>query len=145
MKSKVLKKIKNIIQSTEGFSELVSTLVGLMLITCMLVISITFINVVNQQVILNEFANQMIEIACDNGDIDSTETLARYTELKETLGVDADIEITGSSDGFYDGEVQYGDTITVTMSSELEINLLGFEQTLEFTITKTGRSQVYWK
>lgn len=134
-----------ILKNKDGFSELAASLMGLMVITCMLVISLTFIKVANQQVVLNEFANQMIEIACDNGDINSSDTWERYTELKQTLNIDADITIAGSSDGFYDGKVQYGDKITVTMYSECEVNILGFEKTFEFTITKTGRSQVYWK
>lgn len=137
--------MRKVLKNKDGFSELAASLVGVMSITCMLVISLTFVKVANQQVILNEFASQMIEIACDNGDINSSETWERYNELKQTLNIDADITISGSSDGFYDGKVQYGDKITVTLYSEFNISILGFERTMEFEITKTGRSQVYWK
>ncbi len=138
--------MKKFVKNTQGFSELVSTVIGLFCITCMLIISITFVDVVNEQVTLNEFSNQMIDIICDVGDINSSEIIERFDELKTNLGIDAEIEITGSSDGFYDGKIQYGDTITVTLTSEYEINLLGiYSTTKTFSITKTGRSQIYWK
>lgn len=138
--------IKKILKNNDGFSELISTLIGLFCITCMLIISITFIDVVNDQITLNEFSNQMIDIVCDEGDINSSDIMVRFEELETTLGIDAEIEITGSSDGLYDGKIQYGDIITITLTSEYEINLLGiYSTTKSFSITKTGRSQVYWK
>lgn len=110
----------------------------------MLVISLTFIKVANQQVVLNEFANQMIDVICDSGEINSSEAETRYIELSETLSIAPTMSVTGIEIDST-GHVQYGDKITVTMYSECEVNILGFEKTFEFTITKTGRSQVYWK
>lgn len=133
-----------ILKNKDGFSELAASLTGLMVITCMLVISLTFIKVANQQVVLNEFANQMIDVICDSGEINSSEAQTRYTELSETLSIAPTMSVTGVEIDST-GHVQYGDKITVTMYSECEVNILCFEKTLEFTITKTGRSQVYWK
>ncbi len=135
--------MRKILRNNNGFSELVCSLVGLMVITCMLVISITFIKVVNHQVALNEFGNQYILTVCDYGTTSSTEVDDRFEQLEDSLLISPDVSysttyLTGS-------KVQYGELITITLKSEMEINLLGFDRTLEFEITKTGRSKYYWK
>ena len=132
-----------ILKNNKGFSELVCSLVGLLIITCMLVISLTFIKIVNHQTVLNEFGNQMIETVCDYGKTSGVEISDRFGQLEDSLQISPDISydssyLTGS-------KVQYGEVITITISSEADINILGFDRTMEFEITKTGRSKYYWK
>lgn len=136
-----MKKVLN----NKGVSNLISTLVGLSSLTMMLVISITFINVVNVQTSLNEFGNQMI-ISCQNyGKTDGNEIDVRYEQLESTLNISPTISYNATYFNSVDKTVQYGNLITITLVLEYDINLLGFEETLEFEIVKTGLSQVYWK
>ena len=132
-----------ILKSNKGFSELVGSLVGLMVITCMLIISITFIKVVNHQSALNEFGNQMIQTVSDYGKTSGIEITQRYEQLEDSLQLAPDI----SYDANYlsASKVQYGDLITLTIKSEAQINILGFDRLMEFEITKTGRSKYYHK
>lgn len=132
-----------ILKSKQGFSELISTTVGLLVLTIMLIISITFIGVVNYQSIMNEFANQMIFAMCDYGMTDGTEIDERYEELENSLNISPEIEYSAN---YISGKnVQYGDLITITVKSERTISILGFDKTMYFEIEKTGLSKQYWK
>lgn len=136
-----MKKVLN----NKGVSNLTSTLVGLLSLTIMLVISITFITVVNVQTSLNEFGNQMI-ISCQNyGKTDGNEIDARYEQLENTLNISPTVTYSATYFNSIDKTVQYGDLITITLVLEYDINLLGFDETLQFEIVKTGLSEVYWK
>lgn len=131
------------LNNNNGFSELVGSLIGLMVITIMLVISITFIRVVNHQSVLNEFGNQMIQTVSDYGKTSGTEIDARYEQLVDSLHIEPDISYSAYSIG--SSRVQYGELITLSVTSETQINMLGFDRLMEFEITKTGRSKYYWK
>lgn len=139
----IIQKMKKILKSQAAFSELVSSIVGLMVITIMLVISIMFIKVVNHQSLLNQFAYQMSIEVCENGTTDSAEIDERYEQLKSSLGIAPTINYTTSY--FIGKKVQFGELITVTASSSIEFSIIGYPVVMDFEIDKTGRSQIYWK
>ncbi len=132
----MIKTLKN----KQGVSELITTLIGLVIITIMLVISLTFIRVANKQAVLNEFANQMIITVCDYGKTSGSEINDRYEVLEESLQISPDITYNKPN-----SIVQYGEIIEITVKSEENINILGIDIPMEFEITKTGRSDYYWK
>lgn len=138
-------RFKNVLKNKDGFSELISSIVGLFVMLCMLLICITYLRVVNQQLILNEFATQMMYAVCDYGTTDSTDIDDRYSQLEDSLNMSPIITYDTSYFDSSNSTVQYGDLITLTATSTAEINLLGFTDTLVFEITKTGRSEEYWK
>lgn len=138
-----MNKVRRILIDKRGVSELISCLVGLFAISMMLVVSLSFIRVVNRQAVLNEFANQMIIAVCDYGTTDSTDIDDRYDQLVESL----DIAPTISYDADYltGSKVQYGDEITLVASSTESVEVLGYSFDMDFSLAKTGRSNFYWK
>ncbi len=134
-----MKKLKLILKDNKGMSELFTSLIGLFVITAMLVISMTFIRVVNRQAVLNEFANQMIITVCDYGKTTGDEIDDRYEQLVESLQIAPEISYN------VNGRVQYGDFIEITAKSDEDINLLGVHIPMNFELKKNGRSDYYWK
>ncbi|MFI3326849.1 MAG: DUF4320 family protein [Clostridia bacterium] len=135
--------MRKIFKDKRGISQMITSLVGLFVITIMLVISLTFIRVSNMQSVLNEFANQMVITTCDYGITSGDDIDDRYEQLANSLQIEPTMSYSASY--LTGAKVQYGELITVTAKSSETINILGYELPMEFEITKTGRSDYYWK
>lgn len=140
---KILQKSKSIISNNNGISGLISSLCGLFAITIMLVISISFIRVVYQQSVLNEFANQMVITVCEYGKTSGDEIDVRYEQLENSLKLSP--TITYDTTYFSGDTVQYGDTIKLSANIQISLDILGYNYDYDLTITKTGVSEQYYK
>ncbi len=95
---------------------------------------------------LDYFAKEMIDVATTYGRTNS-ETTVRYTELCEETGLNPEYNFDGTQYfNSYNGKVQYGDTIVLTVKMETYVKGLGvFKLLVTLQAKHSGLSQKYWK
>ncbi len=139
----LIRKLKEKRSAAEGFEICVSVLV----ICVMLSVIMTVFSGVFKAVQLQEAAGVIIAKASVCGGmteevIDELQRQADSTGLELTAAWDA-------PDGWYsqpNGQVQYGDDISVTVSAKVYLSFFGHDLIpIELSAKRTGRSNVYWK
>lgn len=94
---------------------------------------------------LDHFAQELVRSAAVHGSTDCDEVTARYEELKKETGLDPTVVWQAS---YYEGsKVQYGDSISVTLTVPAKLSGLGIALDIGVDVktTYSGLSQKYWK
>ena len=138
------KRFRSLLRSKKGISGTVSAVFGILIAAFLMVAGINVCHAINEYSLLNDFANQLKQTAADEGCTDCNKLDNRYQELCDSCGI-VPTSCTFTANYFDSSEkkVQYGDTITVTMTLDTEMDFC--ELPLHFTIEKTAKSQQYWK
>lgn len=138
------KRLKNLLKNQDGVSTTVSVLFGILISAFIIVGGINICHAINEYSLLNDFANQLVQTAANEGKTSDGKIEKRYRELCQSSGI-TPTSFTFSADYWNAAEkkVQYGDTITLTMTLDTKMDLC--ELPLHFTITKSAKSQQYWK
>ena len=103
---------------------------------------------------LDSAANQIINYVALNGETDSAKVQEKCIEFLSDEGFNVDdIALSFENSEYFedykgaDGVIQYGDKISVTISKEASIKLIGGDGVSNFpmSITKNKASEKYWK
>lgn len=143
---KLFNKAKRLLRDKRGISEMIDVLIGIVAFVAVLVVSIGAYHAVNQYTILNNFATELIQTASDEGKTSDDKIQSRYNELAEATGMNPNVQF--SADYWNSGatSVQYGDTIKLVATYDAAVLSVGkYSVPLHLTITKTTKSQRYWK
>lgn len=139
-------KIKTILRSKRGMSNLIPFLFGLIGVLAILFISLGIFRAGNEYVTLNDFATELVKTAGDVGKTSDEKIQHRYDELSSASGLKPKAEFSADYWDKTQTTVQYGDTITLLMSCDTTFLTIGsYNLPLHLTIKKTAKSQEYWK
>lgn len=103
---------------------------------------------------LDNAANQIIDYVALNGETDSVKVKEKCIEFLSNEGFDAaDVTLSFENSEYFedyngaDNVIQYGDKVSVTISKEASIKLVGGDGVSHFpmSITKNKASEKYWK
>jgi len=138
-------KLKKLLSDNRGSSELVGGVLAIMAIVMALAVCFMGMRLLNEYTVLNTFGDQMIKTVSDYGRCQGAEIDARYAQLADSLHMNPEVSYEASYVSLAKKTVQYGETIKLTATHESGIGFPGFELPVTLTITKTGRSEQYWK
>jgi hypothetical protein len=137
-------KIKNIINSKcgEGYIDVVVGIIVSMMILVLVLNVFSFLTIKQD---MDYFAKEMIFTASAYGRTNE-ETDTRYDELTADTGIEPEVTWEASYYNDSDKTVQYGNTITVTLTYHTYLKGLGvFKIPIMLTAKHSGLSQKYWK
>lgn len=140
----MLIRIKKLAKNRDGISGTVSVLFGIVLSAFIIIAGINVCHALSEYSLLNDFANQLVQTAADEGTTSSDKLDKRYQELCDSCGI-TPTTYKFSADYYNTSQktVQYGDTINLEMTLDTDMDL--FELPLHFKIKKSAKSQQYWK
>ncbi len=140
-----MKKLQILLKSRRG-EGYIDTVVSVMVIMMLIVLSLNVFSFLTAKQDMDYFAREMVEAAAVNGSTYSTDTYSRYYELGDEVGFYPGYSWTADYYDGYNGRVQYGDTIRVTIQQTKYLEGFGvFRIPITMTATYSALSQKYWK
>ena len=127
----------------EGYVDLV---VCVLVLTMVMILVLNIFSFLTLKQDLDYFAKQMVETACAEGAFGEA-VEERYEELAEETGLRPEWSFDGSDIFQAVGRtVQYGETVSVTLTIRSEVRGLGFFSIpVTLTARASGLSRRYWK
>ena len=126
----------------EGYIDVVVSLIVIMIVV---VLALNVFRFLTLRMDMDYFAREMVKIATVCGATSGSDINNRCNELKEETGINPTITWTGTT-YFSGSNVQYGDSIRVTLTYQAELAGLGIAKIpVTLTARYSGLSQQYWK
>jgi hypothetical protein len=139
-----MRKLNKILKS-KGGEGYIDVVVGVLISTMLLVLIINVFSFLTVKQDMDYFAKEMIFVATAYGKT-TDEVNSRYTELVTETGLNPTISWQTTYFDSFDETVQYGDTITVTITYHTFLKGFGvFQIPVTLTAKHSGLSQMYWK
>ena len=138
-------RLKKVLKNNRGSSELVGGVLATIAIVTALAVCLMGMRLINEYTTLNTFGDQMIKAASDYGHCQGAELDARYAQLVDSLHIIPEVSYEADYVSPAKKTVQYGETIKLVATHKTGIGWPGFELPVTLTISKTGRSEQYWK
>lgn len=128
-----------------GVNQFVSTIVSILAILMFFLALTSGLRAMNEYTTLNNFADQLAATAGNEGRCAGTALQGRYSELESATGLHPTVEYSASYFNSSQRTVQYGDTITVTVTLQTHVAAVGVSIPLTLKSAKSVQSQQYWK
>ncbi len=132
--------------NNKGNSQLVAVLISipvLLLFLCATIGAFAYSNTYNR---LDDFADEMIAKAGKIGKCSGTAIDTRYDELQDATKLSPTVEFSATYFDSAKKTVQYGDTITLTLTLNMKIfEFYDFYVPKTLIRVKTTQSEQYWK
>lgn len=140
-----MKKLKTLFKFRRG-EGYIDTVVSVMVIMMLIVLSLNVFSFLTAKQDMDYFAREMVETAAVNGRTYCAETYIRYYELSGEVGFYPDYSWTADYYNTSYRQVQYGDTIRITVRYTKYLEDFGvFRIPVTMTATYSALSQKYWK
>lgn len=141
-----MSRIKKLLKdNTGGVSQLIGAIFAMLAIIMVFVALIAGLKILNQYSTLNDFGNQLVQAAGREGQCNGATLDKRYGELVSATGLSPTAEWAATYYNSDDKTVQYGNTITLTLTLKTDLSAVGISIPLNLQVTKTAQSEKYWK
>lgn len=141
MRKNILLKLK----SNSGIADYVSALFGIFVLVFALIFVIAGVKLVNEYSTLNEFGEQLIKVAADYGRCAGSQIDDRYAQLSANTKLSPEVAFKADYQDAAKKTVQYAEEINLTLTWEAKLSVASFSLPVQMKITKTARSEQYWK
>lgn len=139
-------KIKKLCKNKDGFVNVVTLPICIVVAFSFLACFIALLSFQHKNVKLDRFAYEIAVAASQQGKCTGKAINERYKELEETLGISPTVSFDADYFDYTKKTVQYGDTITVTLTLDVEYEGWGsFDKKRTFTSVASRNSMEYWK
>lgn len=128
-----------------GVNQFVATIVSILAILMFFLALTAGLKAMNEYTTLNNYADQLAATAGNEGRCSGPALQSRYRELETATGLHPTVEYSASYFDTNQRTVQYGDTITVTLTLQTHVAAVGVSIPLNLQSVKSVQSQQYWK
>ena len=133
------------IKENRGSGELIGAIFAMLLIAISIIVGIAGFKLINQQMTLSSFGNQLIRTVGQEGCTNDDRITARFAELSDSTGLSPSVSYDATYIAGSGTKVQYGDTIKMILTLDTKISAVGISIPVTLTVTKSAQSEIYWK